>query len=88
MQVYKAPLNDMKFLFKEFLYDGGFEIIFQNSDFEISDLDLILDQAARFCEKELLPINQTGDGEGCRYESGQVITPSGFKEAYGISKSH
>ena len=34
MQVYKAPLNDMKFLFKDFLYDGGFDIIFQNSDFE------------------------------------------------------
>ena len=82
MQVYKAPLNDMKFLFKEFLYDGGFDIIFQNSDFEFSDLDLILDQAARFCEEELLPINQTGDGEGCRYESGHVFTPTGFKEVY------
>ena len=64
MQVYKAPLNDMKFLCKDFRYDGGFDIIFQNSDFEISDLDLILDQAARFCEEELLPINQSGDGEG------------------------
>jgi len=83
MQVYKAPLNDMKFLFKDFLHDGGFDIIFQNSDFEFSDLDLILDQAARFCEEELLPINQTGDGEGCTYERGQVITPTGFKEAYG-----
>ena len=53
MQVYKAPLNDMKFLFQQFLRDGGFDVIFENSEIEISDLELILDQAAQFCEEEL-----------------------------------
>ena len=82
MQVYKAPLNDMKFLFQQFLRDGEFDVIFENTEFELSDLDLILDQAAQFCEEELLPINQTGDSEGCKIENGKVITPNGFKEAY------
>ena len=82
MQVYRAPLNDMKFLFQDFLRDGGFEIIFENGDFGVADLDLILDQAAHFCEEELLPINQTGDGEGCKFKKGKVVTPNGFKKAY------
>ena len=30
----------------------------------------------------LLPLNQAGDREGCRFENGVVRTPSGFKEAY------
>ena len=30
----------------------------------------------------LLPINRTGDEEGCVYENGVVRTPAGFKEAY------
>ena len=50
--------------------------------YPVSDLDLILDEAARFCEDQLLPINQNGDGEGCKFESGKVTTPDGFKNAY------
>ena len=82
MQVYKAPLNDMKFLFRDFLNAGDLDLVFQNNDFAISDLDLILDEAAKFCEEQLLPINQTGDSEGCIFERGKVTTPAGFKKAY------
>ena len=71
MQVYKAPLNDMKFLFRDFLNAGDLDLVLQNNDFAISDLDLILDEAAKFCEEQLLPINQTGDSEGCTLESGK-----------------
>ena len=56
--------------------------ILENNDFEISDLNLILEHASGFCENNLLPINQSGDSEGCKFENGQVSTPSGFKEAY------
>ena len=82
MQVYKAPLNDMKFLFRDFLNEGDLDLVLENNKFEVSDLDLILDEAARFCEDQLLPINQNGDGEGCKFESGKVTTPDGFKNAY------
>ncbi len=30
----------------------------------------------------LLPLNRTGDEEGCHFENGVVRTPKGFKEAY------
>ena len=45
---------------------------------------LILDEASKFCEETLLPLNQSGDLEGCKFENGKVITPKGFKEAYKI----
>ena len=40
--------------------------------------------AAKFCEEQLLPLNRSGDEEGCRYENGVVRTPKGFKEAYDL----
>ena len=82
MQVFKSPLNDMKFLLKDFLNSEHLELVLENNDFEISDLNLILEHASGFCENNLLPINQSGDSEGCKFENGQVSTPSGFKEAY------
>ena len=33
-------------------------------------------------KNELLPLNQSGDREGCTLENGVVRTPKGFKEAY------
>ena len=82
MQVYKAPLKDYKFLIKDFLNSGSTDLVFKNSDIEQSDLEMILDEAAKLCEEILLPINQSGDEEGCTFNNGKVSTPKGFKEAY------
>ena len=82
MQVYKAPLNDYKFLVKDFLNSGIADSVFKNSDLNTDDLDMILQEAAKLCEETLLPINQSGDSEGCLFKNGKVTTPKGFKEAY------
>ncbi len=44
----------------------------------------ILDEAARFAEAEIAPIDRIGDIEGCSYDAGRrsVSMPSGWKEAY------
>ena len=42
----------------------------------------MLEEAAKFAEEVLLPLNASGDEEGCHYENGVVRTPKGFKEAY------
>ena len=82
MQVYKAPLKDYKFLINDFLNSSSTDLVFKNSDIEQNDLEMILDEAAKLCEKILLPINQSGDEEGCTFNNGKVSTPKGFKEAY------
>tara|TARA_Y100000590_G_scaffold269143_1_gene302245 strand:+ start:2827 stop:4629 length:1803 start_codon:yes stop_codon:yes gene_type:complete len=82
MQIYKVPINDMKFLINDFLNLSLYKSIYKNSDFEISDLEMILDEAAKLCEEILLPINQKGDIEACNYNNGIVTTPNGFKNAY------
>lgn len=42
----------------------------------------ILEEAGRFAEGELKPLNKIGDRQGCVLENGVVRTPDGFKEAY------
>jgi alkylation response protein AidB-like acyl-CoA dehydrogenase len=45
-------------------------------------LSAILEEAGRFCENVLQPINRSGDEEGSMLENGVVRTPAGFKDAY------
>ena len=54
MQVYKAPLKDYKFLIKDFLNLGSSDLISNNYDIEQSDLEMILEQAAKLCEEKKL----------------------------------
>ena len=82
MQIYKAPLNDIKFLINDFLKISKEDPIIANKDLEVNDLELVIEEAAKICEETLLPLNQIGDQEGCKFDKGNVYTPQGFKEAY------
>ncbi len=82
MQSYSAPLNDMKFILKDFLSSEHSEKILNNSEFNLDDFNFILEESSKFCEDILLPLNQSGDKEGCAFDNGKVKTPKGFKEAY------
>ena len=84
MQIYKAPLNDIKFLINDFLKLSKEDPIIAKKDLEINDLELVIEEAAKICEETLLPLNQVGDQEGCKFDKGNVYTPQGFKEAYKI----
>ncbi len=82
MQVYKAPLRDMRFVLQE-MY-GTQELAAELGFEDVSDelCDTILEEAAKVAEEVLLPLNASGDLEGCQYENGVVRTPKGFPEAY------
>ena len=82
MQTYSAPLRDMRFVLHE-LFDSKKTIELPGYEEFSPDLfDTILEEAAKFFTDTLLPINLSGDIEGCHYENGVVRTPKGFKEAY------
>ena len=83
MTVYTAPLDEMRFV----LYDvlGADKLLTElpgHEDHGADLIDTVLAVAAKFCEEQLLPLNRTGDEEGCSFENGVVRTPKGFKEAY------
>ena len=84
MSTYKAPLSDMRFV----LYDVlGAEQEFArlgHTDASRDVLDAVLDEAARFTETVLAPLNEAGDRIGCMFDknTGDVATPPGFKQAY------
>lgn len=81
---YKAPLTDLRFA----LYDVlGVEPLFQRlgyADATRDILDAVLDEAARFTETVLAPLNSVGDEIGSQLDkaTGEVTTPPGFKAAY------
>ena len=82
MQVYDAPLRDMRFVLHELFADDGFGGIKKFEEFTPDLLDAVLEEANKVAKDVLLPINASGDIEGCTYENGVVRTPKGFKEAY------
>jgi len=82
MQVYTAPLRDMRFVLNELHQDDGFGGLSVHEEFTQDLTDAVLEEAAKICQDVLLPINLSGDSEGCQYENGVVHTPKGFKEAY------
>src|ERR1700722_5961329 len=82
MPIYRAPVEDYRFLIHEFLEAEKQRDLPGFEDLAPDLIDDILTNAGKICEEVLQPINQSGDEEGCHFENGVVRTPKGFKEAY------
>ena len=82
MPVYRAPLDDYRFVMHELLDVEKHRDLPGFQDLSPDTIDDILTNAAKFCEEVLQPLNQCGDEEGCHFENGVVRTPKGFKEAF------
>ncbi len=83
MVTYAAPLDDIRFVLNEvFDYQNTVASLPGYEEATPELIEAVLEEGAKFCENELLPLNQPGDEEGCLFENGVVRTPKGFKEAY------
>ncbi len=82
MATYKAPLRDIRFVMHELLDSASVAALpgYEQATPEL--MDAVIEEAAKLSENVLLPLNLSGDSEGCTYENGVVHTPKGFKEAY------
>jgi alkylation response protein AidB-like acyl-CoA dehydrogenase len=80
MITYKAPLQDYQFILSELLAEDLAQTGQQG--FALEDYMAIIEEAAKLCEAELLPINRQGDEQGCSFDGERVKTPEGFKAAF------
>lgn len=82
MPIYRAPLEDVRFVLDEIVGVGQLSRLPGCEDATPDVIAQVLEEGARLCEEVLFPLNQSGDAEGCHFENGVVRTPKGFKEAY------
>jgi alkylation response protein AidB-like acyl-CoA dehydrogenase len=80
--MYQAPLRDLRFVLHELLDTQRLTSTEVFADYSAELADSVLNEAARFAEQVLEPLNQSGDREGAQWTPDGVKTPKGFKEAY------
>ncbi|MEP7383010.1 MAG: acyl-CoA dehydrogenase C-terminal domain-containing protein [Gemmatimonadota bacterium] len=82
MPTYRAPVDDFRFILTE-LYDASQLTAYEEYAEVTPDLMMsIVEEAGKFCEEVLGPLNASGDAEGCTWDNGVVRAPKGFKEAF------
>ncbi len=74
--------KDIKFVLFELLQIQDLFETKRFSNWNEKALGVLLGEALKFSEKVLFPLNIEGDKTGLRFESGQVFTVPGTKEAY------
>ena len=83
MPIYKAPVEDVNFLFNDVFQIDRYDNLPGFSDASSDVREAILGEAAKLAEEVLQPLNRVGDLEGCKHNGdGSVTTPKGFKEAF------
>lgn len=79
---YQAPIEDIT---HSLTYIAEIDQFMANGYAPTLDQDLItsiLDEAGKFSQNQLAPLNHSGDQQGCKLNNGEVSTPDGWKEAY------
>ncbi|WP_342359124.1 acyl-CoA dehydrogenase [Terrarubrum flagellatum] len=79
---YRAPVADIALALRA---AGGLDQAIASGlygDLAASDVDAILEEAAKMADEVLAPLNRVGDQVGAKYVDGGVVTAPGWKEAY------
>jgi alkylation response protein AidB-like acyl-CoA dehydrogenase len=79
---YRAPVEDILFAMRHVAgLDEGIAAGYL-ADLGDGMAEAVLDEAAKFAESRIAPLNKVGDREMSRLVDGKVVTPKGFAEAY------
>ena len=85
MPSYNPPLRDMQFVMHEvFKLVDEYKAMPRHVDVDADTINAILVEGGKFASQVVLPLNISGDQEGCTLnrETHEVTTPKGFKQAY------
>lgn len=80
---YQAPLRDMRFVIDEWIdAPSSWRDVPEWAELDTQTAQQVLEEAARFVEERIAPLNASGDLEGCSFATGEVTMPAGFRESY------
>ena len=82
MATYRAPVDDMMFLFEKLRDNSHYNSLEKYKEVNPDLAKDILEQAAKLTENLILPLAKAGDETPAKLENGVVRTPPGYKEAY------
>jgi 3-(methylthio)propanoyl-CoA dehydrogenase len=80
--MYRAPVRDVRFVLEELLGARALSASPKLADYSDELAQSVLEEAARFAQEVLDPLNRPGDTEGARWTEQGVVTSPGFREAY------
>ena len=82
MLIYAPPANDMAFVLFDVFHADAEWARMEGMDLDADLAKAVLDEAAKLAREVMLPLYQSSDAAGARWESGVVNAPPGFKEAF------
>ena len=85
MAIYTPPLRDMQFVMHELLnVTADLQAMPMHAEIDADTINAVLEEGGKFAAEVLLPLNISGDAEGCQLDiaTHAVTTPAGYKEAY------
>jgi 3-(methylthio)propanoyl-CoA dehydrogenase len=80
--MYRAPLREMRFVLEELLGAGHLSACAPFAEYSDELGRSVLEEAARFAQEVLDPLNRPGDVEGARWTPNGVVAAPGFRAAY------
>ena len=80
--MYRAPVRDLRFVLDELLGVGSLAALPRYREFSSDLAASVIEEAARFAQDVLAPINRLGDSVGASYRDGVVQMPQPFRDAY------
>ncbi len=84
MPTYSPPFEDISFILRDVLSAQNISNLPGYEEVSLDLMDQIIEEGGKICKEVLFPLNQSGDEEGCVFDSADssVKTPKGFKQAY------
>ena len=79
---FATPVRDMALALRHMAGIGRLAETGAYPEFSTDIVDAILEEAAKYCDNVLAPLNWESDRNGAVLENGAVRTTPGFKEAY------
>ncbi|MCP4896914.1 MAG: acyl-CoA dehydrogenase [bacterium] len=79
---YKVDLRDVKFQLFEWLQTGKLLEAEKFADWDLENVEMVVDEALRLAQEQLAPVNEEGDKVGAQWNDGVVSLPESFKPVF------